>query len=463
MGLAAFLAALFFSVACVWLLNKAAQYPSGLLQYYCYAILFSNGLTVLFSARSYLNTGEIFTESTLSNPVAAVAIKLTSLFVMVAAGDQILRFYRIDRKFYFWRISLMLSFLLFWIFNVLVPSQFSLHPISLEVSWFYSLVLGLGLISMSNYGVLNFIKHFRNAALFFCLWGILLIPVKPDLVLQTNYSQGYIPGLPRFAGLAPHAILMGMVASLGLWCLIIDPFKSRKLNWFFILVGLFALFVSQAKNIWISFLLALPILIYFKYKLSDWLRFSSKKGRYFYIAVFSSMMIFVSLGLLLVIFGNTGNAVNNFLNSEQGSQLVTFTGREQIWAVALSEWARSPLLGYGLPLFGTEHRDAIGMFFATSGHNQIIDNLGRTGLVGTIMSTVHFLILLFLGYVYRKETFGLSFVLALSLLIRMASEVPVTLGTIAIDTLPYYLLMGLIAINMKFFKSGERIHGCENK
>ena len=50
----------------------------------------------------------------------------------------------------------------------------------------------------------------RNALLVFLAAGLLLIPFKPSLVLDASYTQGLLPGVPRLAGLAPHAVSLGM-------------------------------------------------------------------------------------------------------------------------------------------------------------------------------------------------------------------------------------------------------------
>jgi O-antigen ligase len=150
------------------------------------------------------------------------------------------------------------------------------------------------------------------------------------------------------------------------------------------------------------------------------------------------------------LFGSSGNAITNMLDIKQRNQLLTLTGRDQIWEVAVSEWERSPIFGYGLPMFSVEYRRSTGMFFATSGHNQIFDNLARTGLVGVLSLVFHFVILTILSILYRHQTRGLTLILVVTLMIRMISEVPVTLTAIGIDTLPYYMLIALLAISMRF-------------
>ena len=86
------------------------------------------------------------------------------------------------------------------------------------------------------------------------------------------------------------------------------------------------------------------------------------------------------MGVLL--FGNVGRPGVDFLDSAEGAQLVTLTGRDQIWAVALRRVARDPVFGYGPALWDDAFRASIGMPNATHGHNEFIDTLARSGTVG---------------------------------------------------------------------------------
>jgi hypothetical protein len=65
--------------------------------------------------------------------------------------------------------------------------------------------------------------------------------------------------------------------------------------------------------------------------------------------------------------------------------------------------------------------------------------------VGTLL---YALSLLWLGLRFGRSSRGLSAALAISIVIRMISEVPITLGNIGIDSLPYYLLLAVIAANL---------------
>ena len=60
--------------------------------------------------------------------------------------------------------------------------------------------------------------------------GPLLIPLRPNMVLDLSYSQGLIPGLPRFGGLTPHPVGQGMMAQIALLLLWSQPFERRWVN-----------------------------------------------------------------------------------------------------------------------------------------------------------------------------------------------------------------------------------------
>jgi O-antigen ligase len=452
LAMIAIITAIIIPVVAITTLNLTKKINTGLLQYYIYAVLLANGVAILLSGRNFTHTVEADIDMTAINPITTIALRITSIFAMVAAADQVVRFFKIDRVFYSGRVLLFLSFIFLWIANILIPSEFSTHGVPLEFSWIYSLILGVGLISLSNYRALDFVAHFRNATLIFCFISLILITIVPSVVLQTNYTQGYV-GLPRFVGLTPHANLMGMIASLALWCLFTLPFANRKLNILFFVVGISALFLSQAKNIWTSFIISLPLLFFYQKKASTWHALATSRYKGIYILIGSIFLVGLVWISILIVFGFGNNTTANLLDVKQQNQLFTLTGRDQIWEVALSEWERSPIFGYGLSMFSAEYRKAIGMFFATSGHNQIYDNLARTGLFGVFSLVLHFVILTALSIIYSKKTHGLTLILVISLFLRMISDVPITLIAIGIDTLPYYLLLALLAVSMRFDNS----------
>ena len=88
-----------FVAACVLVfvgvggLQSARKFPDGLLQYYFYAIIFSNAFFVLLSTRDFAAAADATQEAAFTNPLVGWAIRPTSLFALLASADQISRYF----------------------------------------------------------------------------------------------------------------------------------------------------------------------------------------------------------------------------------------------------------------------------------------------------------------------------------------------------------------------------------
>jgi O-antigen ligase len=165
------------------------------------------------------------------------------------------------------------------------------------------------------------------------------------------------------------------------------------------------------------------------------------------------MGIFVCLVVMVVgvavlavaLFADVGGAVDNFINTDQGAQLMTMTGRDQIWAVAREEWHSHPIFGYGPGLFDDDFRMSIGMPNATNAHNQFMDTIARSGTVGAIGLIAYALVLMVLSVKYARRSGGLSLALFLALALRAMSEVPLMLFGYGIELVGHLLLVVTLA------------------
>ena len=134
--------------------------------------------------------------------------------------------------------------------------------------------------------------------------------------------------------------------------------------------------------------------------------------------------------------------------------MMSLTGRDVIWEISIGEWLKSPIFGYGLSFLGPEHRAQLGMWWITSGHNQFIDCLGRSGLIGLSGTIFYLLTLTYLAIKSAKQSYGISLALVIFILIRTISEVPITLSALGIDATAHYLL--LAAISCAFIDQSRR-------
>lgn len=441
----AFLLALGSVLFLVGSLRLTNRIKEGLFPYAFYALFFSNGLSMMLSSRNFSLMGEQLQSSMLSNPAAEWAIRLSSLLVLVASVDHMAKALRAPSSKASGRILLVSTFILYWLTNLAIPAVFATHTASPQLTWTYVAAICIGLIYSSGDAATRTLLALRNACIAFTVASLVMIVFKPALVLQSDYSQGLLGGVPRFFGLAPHAIMMGSIICVGIWALIYYPLEKRWQHRVAMGAMAFALFLTQAKAVWITFFLTLPILLTGRNAMPTLTQLASPRWRSLVVACIGVVLVMGMMVALQVMTGSTGQKIARFLDSDQGAQLTSFTGRDRIWAVALDEWAQSPLFGYGLPVFGAEHRARIGMWFASSGHNQVIDNLARTGLIGTVGMVLYSLTLLGLSLRYFRQTRGLSAVLSVSLLIRMISEVPLSVSLLGLDSLPHFMLLAVLA------------------
>ena len=290
------------------------------------------------------------------------------------------------------------------------------------------------------------IKGARNALFLFMAGGLLLLPINPALVLDTSYTQGFLPGVPRMAGLAVHAVSMGILAQLGLLCLLARPYESAWLQRLAWILGLLVLFLAQSKTAWIAFVLCSACIIGVRQGPLFWRRMNNPlRPELGMVTVLAFMATVMGLALLAM-FGEIGAKLGSFFDSAQGAQLTSLTGRDQIWAIAYEEWQRNPVFGYGPTLWDEGFRASIAMPNATHAHNQFMDTLSRSGTVGAAALVLYVVVLLVLSVRYARSSGGLTLALFTALLLRSISEVPLLLfgyGTELITQI--LLLMAIVA------------------
>jgi O-antigen ligase len=111
----------------------------------------------------------------------------------------------------------------------------------------------------------------------------------------------------------------------------------------------------------------------------------------------------------------------------------------------MEEWGHNPILGYGLTIWDADYRQAIGMPQATHAHNQFLDTLSRSGLVGAFGLVVYAVVLTVMALRYARATGGLSLALFFSTALPAVSEVPLLLIDYGSHVLTHFLLIVAVA------------------
>jgi O-antigen ligase len=376
-------------------------------------------------------------------PLLALLQPALSLLLLALAGERILTHWVLRRQQPLPTL-LLAGFVLFWLGSTASPAVLGAHP-NLSHDYAYALVIGLAAAMAAPREQDLALRATRNGLLLLMLAGALAAPLQPTLVMDLRYGQGLIDGLPRFAGLASHAVSMGLLAQLGLLCLLARPLQQRGLNRLAWALGLGVLALAQSKTAWLAFALSSGVMLLWQHgpqwqrRLGDPLRPDTG------LALALLGMAGVLLVAAVALFGNVGDRLDRFLNTPEGAQLASLTGRDRIWAIAWEEWARNPVFGYGPELWGEAYRRAIGMSSATHAHNQFMDTLSRAGTVGAAALLGYAALLLWLSLRCARATRGLSVALFLSLLLRAMSEVPLLLFGYGSELITHALLLMTLA------------------
>jgi O-antigen ligase len=340
--------------------------------------------------------------------------------------------------------ALMGTFIFYWICTVASPALLGAHR-DISHEYVYPLIIGCAALLVTTHEIGKIVDTTRDSLFVLMLLSVVLVPFWPGLVLDESYTQGLLPGVPRLGGLAPHPVAMGLFAQLGLLLLLARPFQRRWLTVCAWMLGLGVLFFAQSKTAWIAFLLCSITMIAVRHGANAWRRLGDPREGAFGIALCLGVMLAGVAVLALFLFSDIGLRVSDYLDTEQGNQLMTLTGRDQIWAVAMDEWHSHPWFGYGPDLFDDDFRMAVNLPNATNAHNQFMDTLARSGVIGAVALAAYAIVLMVLSFKYAKRTAGLSAALFIALALRAVSEVPMMLFGYGTELFGHLLLIVTLA------------------
>ncbi|MDQ3061017.1 MAG: O-antigen ligase family protein [Pseudomonadota bacterium] len=442
----AVLAALAASLGMAGTVHLASRRGQGYFHWIFYAIVLLLALSSVLSGRDVTSLSVTMVESAAStrHPLLSLAQPLVSLLLLTLAGERLISHW-LRRGDSAWPAPLlMLAFIAFWLGTVAAPALLGAHP-HLSHDYVYPLIIGMAAALASAAERDQAVRAARNVLVLFMAASVLLMALQPRLVLDTAYNQGLLPGVPRLTGLAWHAVSLGILAQLGLLCLLAYPYPRAWLNRLAWLVGLSVLFLAQSKTAWVSFVLCAACILGVRQGAAAWRRVGDPLRPEAGVLALVAFMGAVLAATLVLMFGDLGGRLESFFNSAQGAQLASLTGRDQIWAIAWQEWRLHPVFGYGPEIWETGFRISIGMPNATHAHNQFMDTLSRSGTVGALSLVLYALVLLVLSLRHARASRGLSLALFGALALRSLSEVPLSLFGYGPELLTHVLLLMTLA------------------
>jgi len=319
----------------------------------------------------------------------------------------------------------LLVSVLTYLFGTAVGQAFG----SSEPSWTYKslyipIVLG-GLYIQSDAKPLALARVAKLLAMLVCVASLLFAVIRPDLALERPY-ESLIPGLNfRLYGVTGHANAMGPMALLYLLLEWHVPSK-RLLRWPAIIVALSCFLFAQSKTAWATGVI-LGLLIIFHSTVGRQNGGNAKKSLLLLTILFGGLAA-VAIALMFVDLGG-------FL--ERHSEFTTLTGRTDLWRITMDEWRRNPVFGYGAGLWDEDFRIRYNILYAGQAHNQFVQTLGESGLVGFALLLQYLVVLAFFCLQQARLANPLPLLLFILILARCVSEAPMR----AIALLDWALLM----------------------
>jgi exopolysaccharide production protein ExoQ len=456
-GMIAFLMPIAIVLTLAIVIHWGRYRDDGLIAYLIYPVLLIVGLTIFLSGRNLYLNSDMALMVLVKHPIVSVVSRCTSVIMLLIASERIFRRLILLKANVISVKPLLFAFCFYFVSNVVASAFFGAHT-SFSHDYVYMLVVGVAALFATETDGDRTINNARNALLIFLVLSFCLIFFKPELVLSRGY-HGYIPGLNyRYAGLSNHANALGPLIVVFLMCLWVKPYDSRWLNRLGWVLGLFSLLLTQSKTSWIAFFLCSMSIAYFGHREFLKQRLFDLKRPDLLIGILLLVMLASILLSLVVMFGSVGDKLNSYLMSRAGSDLISMTGRNQIWDVAIQEWKKYPIFGYGLTIWNDDFRAQIGLPAAHHAHNQFFQSLASAGLVGVVGLITYGVVLFRYTLKTAESSKGLSVALFVMIFIRSISEVPLAISSFGAEQMVHLLMLMVIVSNIAALRPAVKIN-----
>lgn len=333
--------------------------------------------------------------------------------------------------------ALFMAFVAYFVATVVLNSAFGSYPAFIHNNY-YLLAVASAIYLARAERLDTIVKLARTALLCFLVLSLLAAVAKPSLAVQPSY-KGWIPGLSiRLWGLGSNPNSIGPLALLFLLLHYMQPYTRRWMQFAGVGAALLVLVLAQSKTAWVAGAAAASILF--------WHRYGRRAGGSFSMG-FLLLLIVMMIGTTLAAFAiDPARIWQRIAMTQAGTDMQTLTGRAQIWAAALDAWRANPLFGYGPTAWGIEHRYQIGMPFAFSAHNQFLQTLSVSGLLGLVTLIAYLVLLGISSWKAMASTRGVSFAIFVLVGIRTLTEAPLSIGTLLNGDVLTHLLLFATAL-----------------
>jgi len=311
--------------------------------------------------------------------------------------------------------GLLVAIGLLFLTNNVLSSAFGTHP-EFKHDQYYALFLFAAVYASRTQDPQTAIRFTKAGILIFLAASCVATAVAPHLTIERNYPS-LLPGVSiRFWGLDTHANSIAPLALVYLLLAIHQPFERRWLQFLGMVLGTVVLVLAQSKTTWTAAAIAVPLLLV-------------HRSRTWQPAVFSMLALGVLVGVAVLLLPALGISVEQLLETRQGQDATELDGRDVIWSLAVQEWLRNPLFGYGITMWNDTYRMQIGLNHAVSAHNQFLQSLSVAGSMGLIGLLIYLGTLLRYAIRARRGSQGLSVALLIVVLLRCLTETPLSIDS----------------------------------
>lgn len=426
-------------------------------------LVFTFAVSTLLSGRILTSEmSALFSEAQDTSSSGAVVWinRLITISILAISIERIFRFILVSSSRVTSNGYLFWTFIAFAVCNVFLNGAFGTHP-NFSHRAIYPIFAMLAAFFVAKTDVETVITNVKVSLFIFLLLSAIVCLLKPTLALQTNYI-GIIPGFHyRYWGLSAHANSMGPMVIAFLLCLWFVPFKTVSINKFAWVLGVLSLLITQSKTSFSIGLVCIAIVAFTWIKTSSSEDVKQRNANFVYLVLSLFLMALLILSALLI-FTDVDRTINVFLGSKQGAELLSLTGRDRIWEIAINEWHHNIWFGYGPSMWDVEYRTQIGMNYAFHAHNQFYQSLGNAGLLGVSTLIMYVAALVVAGVKSAKASKGLSLAFVALLIIESITEVPLSLNDLLghdffIHLLTYMICAGYAEqINVEGVKTSEQ-------
>lgn len=341
-------------------------------------------------------------------------------------------------------LGLIALFIAYFASFYIVSGIFGSEP-SFSHRNFYALFVFFAAYVTRDQGLDYFLSRSRDGLNIFIALGLIIGITLPHIAVQKGYG-GIIPGISfRFWGVAAHANNLGPIAVVFLLLLAWKPYKWISLNMISALAALVSLVLSQSKTAWMAALIA--VMVWIGYHLIHTVR-EVREYRGMTLAQFAWLSIPAALiyGVVVIMGMGIGLGWEDKILFYLGDERSFLTGRNVIWSITLKEWQANPIFGYGPSLWGAEFAAKQGYLgVASNAHNQFVDALGSSGILGALCFSAYFFLLLKYAWSLAGSTRGYALALAIFVLVRCITEVPLKTAIVTTtDFLMHFILFNLL-------------------